>query len=102
MALTQAQLRDHAGRLILRGIAATIRQDEQLSAQNILPWIWAHRDDTGFSTAPDRNEAVGIILRQIFNRTTDLDAAVNKRIFRKWVDDQFGYGNGITIEPQGQ
>lgn len=102
MALTNAQLREHAGRIFLRGMDGLIGTDKTaVTVQEIAIWVKDHMTDSAFSTVPDRREAVGIIFRQLFQRTTGMDPIANRRIFRKWLDGMIEYGYGITIESQG-
>ena len=101
MALTQAQIRDHAGRLMLRGFAASLPAGEDVSVKIMVGWVKAHITDSAFSTASDRKEAAITILREIYERSTGMVSTDNRRHFRKWVDGMLEYGDGILIEPMG-
>ena len=99
MALTQAQLREHVGRMMIRGLAGNDIEDS-IRLKTIAGWALDHRDDTSFSTASDRLEAVMTVLRELYRR--DLGSTPpTKRHLRKWVDGIAGYGIGITLDPEG-
>jgi hypothetical protein len=107
MALTQAQLRDHTGRIMLQGMANLAREDELYSVnlRTIMSWVKDHKNDSGFSNEADRIEASMRLLRDLFQRTMRRDSEaslLNRRLFRKWLDGHLGYGEGILIESQGQ
>lgn len=101
MALTQAQLRDHAGRMLLRGLASSLPAGEPVTVRMMVSWAMSHITDSGFSSETDRREAAITILREIHGRSTGIVAAENRRHFRKWIDGMTEYGTGIVIEPQG-
>ncbi len=105
MALTAAQLREHVGRMFIRGFGSLLADGEtRISISTIVLWIKNHKTDSAFSNEADRSEACITMLRELFLRTTGINSdasLVNRRIFRKWVDQMLGYGEGILIEPQG-
>jgi hypothetical protein len=108
MALTAAQFREHVGRFMLQGMAADVAHEDGLFSVNlrtIMRWAKEHRSDTGFSNPADRTEAATRFLRELFQRTSGRDSeanALNRRLFRKWLDMHLTYGDGIAFEPAGQ
>jgi hypothetical protein len=108
MALTAAQRREHVGRIFTKGIADALNNEEGLFSINlrtIMQWIKAHKTDTAFSNEADRTEATLWMLREMFQRAMNRDPelnALNRRLFRKWIDGHLGYGEGIIMEPLGQ
>ena len=101
MALTQAQIRDHAGRLMLRGFASSLPNGEDVSVKILAGWVKSHITDSAFSTAADRKEAAITIFREMYERSTGMVSTNNRRHFRKWVDGMLEYGDGMLIEPLG-
>jgi hypothetical protein len=107
MALTRNEFLLHVGRFTTQGISNSLSNDELLQGERmrlILSWAKDHVSDSDFSNIADRKEAAYTFLKEVFERTwnRNVDAnQTNRRIFRKWIDSNLGYGEGINFEPGG-
>lgn len=106
-ALTAAQLREHLGAMVSRGVMQSLRQGvplEEITLKDIMSWAREYRLNGTLGTQADRTEAIQFFYRQLFERSTGLDPANGSandiHYYRKhWLYHYAGQNESDTVEP---
>ncbi len=106
-ALTQAQLREHLGAMVSRGVMQSLRQGvplEEITLVDMLSWAKDYRANGTLGTQAERTEAMQTLYRQLFQRVTGLDpvngSANDIHYYKKhWLLQHVGKDESDTVEP---
>lgn len=83
MALTAAQIFEHIGRMMARGIMNELQQGGDLDVKDLPRWAKNYRLLGNAGTIADRTEAMKAFQEQLFTQLTGLDPTVASHFYRK-------------------
>lgn len=103
-ALTQAQVMEHVGRMMSRGLMTFLDGNEEraksVQLTDIVGWAKDYRVNSAFGTLADRTEAMQTFQRVLFQNATGRDPANGGKHYYKnhWLD-RYAPGESGALEP---
>ena len=105
MALTVAQIAEHIGRMMTRGVNQTLTNETVMSGARFIDilgdWMRDYRKNSSFGTQADRDEAMRTFRRNIYQQVVGVDpvgtAAAQHHFKNHWLNH---YAPGEAAETE--